>query len=479
MRNPIYLLAAILGAATLWLPASSAAAQCSVTGHESALFDLTDPILDLADATVRAEDAYAQLVQNADPDADHTSVVVEDLKRLIDDLFAAGSKLDRNNLDHLHGQERAEREVMDLCIDDHYRAKRVASSCTNELRDYRRVIRSLAILTEDLVFVIGNAQSAGADITSNASTLWPTTEARTDVRNEDLDRMDRLIREAKTIRSQLEGEVRAERHPRRALYDCIRQTPEYYESFGGDREDGRNTPSAVRENIRSMQQVLADCGFPPGPADGLWGDRTERAATSFIRAHGGEPAYGDRGRLAEQVVSYLTGETGPCPSETATAFTKEQLDYGCWQTEPECLKASKPRLRDYIDPNDRYRSEITEISSRLANQCGGPVFVKVLFEMSDGDTRYYNSRFMRDKEQWIVLDTSDSKRQILTIEGNLRGTGVSPPWGDGPTPGWFTGQMAYAWVGIPKDQPFPPEEKLWLGSPCETEGFKVDNLSRF
>ena len=310
---PFCILVALLAAAVLWLPAPSAAAQCSVTGHESALFDLTDPILDLADATVRAEDAYARLVSNADPGSESTSVVVEDLERLIDDLFAAGSKLDRNNLDHLHSQERVEREIIDHCIDDHYRARRVASSCADELGEYRRVIRSLVILTEDLIFVIGDADSARADITNNASTLWPTTEARTDVRNEDLDRMDRLIREAKTIRTQLEGEARAERHPRRALYDCIRQTPEYYESSGEGREDSGNTPFVGRDDIRSMQQVLAECGFQPGPADGIWGDRTERAATSFVRAHGGEPAYGDRGRLAEQVGSYLKGDAVPCP----------------------------------------------------------------------------------------------------------------------------------------------------------------------
>ncbi|MDE0342073.1 MAG: peptidoglycan-binding domain-containing protein [Deltaproteobacteria bacterium] len=202
---------------------------CSVANHESALLDFTDPMLDLTDTTADAEDAYAQLVENADPGLGHrTEVMVDDLERLIDDLFAAGSKLDRNNLDHLRGLERAEREVLDLCIDDHYRAGRVASSCADELREYRRVIRSLTILAEDMIFVIGNAESAGSDITINASTLWPTSEVKTQVRGEDLDTMDRLLREAKDIRRQLEGKVRAERHPRRALYSCIRQTPNYY-----------------------------------------------------------------------------------------------------------------------------------------------------------------------------------------------------------------------------------------------------------
>ena len=201
---------------------------CSVTDHESALFDLTDPILDLTDATADAEDAYAQLVQNADPGLGHrTEVVVSDLERLIGELFAAGSKLDRNNLDHLSGLERAEREVSDFCIDDHYRASRVASSCADELREYRRVIRSLTILAEDMLLVIANAENAGGDITINASTLWPTREVKTQVRDEDLDSTNRLIREAKHIRRQLEKEVRAQRHPRKALYSCIRQTPSY------------------------------------------------------------------------------------------------------------------------------------------------------------------------------------------------------------------------------------------------------------
>lgn len=200
---------------------------CSVAAQESALFDLVDPILDLADATVHAERAYTQLVQNADPGDSRTSVVVDDLERLIDDMFSAGSKLDQNNLAHLHGQEMAERDTMDRCVDDHYRAQRVASSCADELGEYRRAIRSLAILAEDLILAISNAESAGGDITINASTLWPTSDVRTNVRNDDLNRMNRLIREAKTIRIQLEGEARAERHPRRALYRCIRQTPNY------------------------------------------------------------------------------------------------------------------------------------------------------------------------------------------------------------------------------------------------------------
>ena len=219
---------AAVGAETSETQEEAHSTGCSVANHESALLDLTDTLFDLTDATAAAEEAYAQLIRNADPGREHTSVVVDDLERLIDNLFAVRSKLDRNNLEHLRDQEKAEREVMGLCIDDHYRAKRVASSCADELREYRRAIRSLTILAEDLIVLIGNAESAGGDITINASTTWPTSAARTKVRNEDLDRMNRLIREAKDIGRQLEGDIRAERHPRKDAYNCVRQMPTYY-----------------------------------------------------------------------------------------------------------------------------------------------------------------------------------------------------------------------------------------------------------
>ncbi|NBC31795.1 MAG: hypothetical protein GVY13_03870, partial [Alphaproteobacteria bacterium] len=54
-------------------------------------------------------------------------------------------------------------------------------------------------------------------------------------------------------------------------------------------------PDALtREDIRSIQQLLADLGYEPGPVDGLMGDRTAQAIREFQEAQGmavtGEPA---------------------------------------------------------------------------------------------------------------------------------------------------------------------------------------------
>ena len=44
--------------------------------------------------------------------------------------------------------------------------------------------------------------------------------------------------------------------------------------------------SELAENIRQTQEILKDCGFNPGPIDGVWGKQTRKATKDFIRASG-------------------------------------------------------------------------------------------------------------------------------------------------------------------------------------------------
>ncbi len=200
---------------------------CSVAGHKSVLSELMEPLIELTKAAAAVEDTYERLTRNAELGGNQVSVVVGDLEQLEDKLFAARSKLDRNNLDHWREQEETERGTMRDCIDDHYKADRVASSCSDELSRYRRTMRSVTALAEDMIRVMADASSAGGAITIGASTLWPTSAIRTNVVKTDLNTLGRLVRESQRTRSDLESEVQAERQTRNSLYNCVDQTPEY------------------------------------------------------------------------------------------------------------------------------------------------------------------------------------------------------------------------------------------------------------
>lgn len=154
--------------------------------------------------------------------------------------------------------------------------------------------------------------------------------------------------------------------------------------------------------------------------------------------------------------------------QAATALTEEQLAQGCWQTKPKCLKVRKPKLSTRINPDDRYRREETIISARFRNRCGGPIFVRILFGLNDGefDAKYL---FMEDKDQDEISERRMSKGAIESEEREARRIGAYPSWGEGSPPGWFTGEMAYAWIGVPK----VPEEVNYVSSHfCETELFE-------
>ena len=80
------------------------------------------------------------------------------------------------------------------------------------------------------------------------------------------------------------------------------------------------------ENVRDIQAMLSDCGFKPGPADGLWGRKTTAAAAAFVKAHGGSPS-SDRTILLAQVDGNRVGDAGPCPrSEPAESEPAQGRD---------------------------------------------------------------------------------------------------------------------------------------------------------
>ncbi len=68
------------------------------------------------------------------------------------------------------------------------------------------------------------------------------------------------------------------------------------------------------QGISDIQTVLDGCGFNPGPIDGLWGAKTAKAASDFVRAHGGSPVT-DESSLMAQVDGFRIGDQGPCPAD--------------------------------------------------------------------------------------------------------------------------------------------------------------------
>ena len=72
---------------------------------------------------------------------------------------------------------------------------------------------------------------------------------------------------------------------------------------------------AQDEKVREIQAMLDECGFNPGPADGLWGKRTAASAAAYVTRHGGSPTLGNASTLMAQVDNYKAGGQGPCPAD--------------------------------------------------------------------------------------------------------------------------------------------------------------------
>ena len=62
--------------------------------------------------------------------------------------------------------------------------------------------------------------------------------------------------------------------------------------------------------------MLTQCGFPPGPVDGRWKQRTARAAADYIRAHGGIVRSGNEYSLIFRVQDLIVSAGGPCPNSS-------------------------------------------------------------------------------------------------------------------------------------------------------------------
>ncbi len=89
---------------------------------------------------------------------------------------------------------------------------------------------------------------------------------------------------------------------------------------------GHAEDEAIKNNIREIQQVLNDCGFNAGPSDGIWGNRTTKAAQAFAQAHGWA-TFNDQSLLMAQVDAKRVGDnTDPCPSEETTTQASDESE---------------------------------------------------------------------------------------------------------------------------------------------------------
>ncbi len=118
------------------------------------------------------------------------------------------------------------------------------------------------------------------------------------------------------------------------------------------------------ENISEIQQVLNQCGFNSGPIDGAWGKKTAKAATAYVRAHGGAPNTDSRTRLMAQVNSYRVGDAEPCPPAGAVDWERYwSCKGGLFSTGVELELYQKKMtgkgrvLQDGIEINTDYRIE--------------------------------------------------------------------------------------------------------------------------
>ena len=81
-------------------------------------------------------------------------------------------------------------------------------------------------------------------------------------------------------------------------------------------------------DIRKVQQVLAKCGFDPGPVDGLWGRKTEAAATAYVKRYGARPGR-SRATLAAQVSAY--GQSCPTAEMARISTTGKNEVHKCYK----------------------------------------------------------------------------------------------------------------------------------------------------
>ncbi len=144
------------------------------------------------------------------------------------------------------------------------------------------------------------------------------------------------------------------------------------------------TDEASKNSIREVQQVLKDCGFNPGPIDGIWGKITENAATAYVRAHGTTPIADDSVLLMAQVDGHRVGDSGPCPSAGT--------DQASGQSRPETEVSSV--VADYSQKGNPHAGKneselIEEVRKNLDfhyqhDSTDSTIGVEVKVEVSDG-----------------------------------------------------------------------------------------------
>ncbi|MCY3875144.1 MAG: hypothetical protein OXF88_12735 [Rhodobacteraceae bacterium] len=117
----------------------------------------------------------------------------------------------------------------------------------------------------------------------------------------------------------------------------------------------------AQDGVKDIQAMLAECGFNPGPADGLWGAKTAKAAADYVRAHGGPPGSHDETALMAQVAKHMP----TCP-QTTTATNTSSGSLEITGGTPEHAKSRR-------EPLDGERKQLI---SQIANDLDGKRYEK-------------------------------------------------------------------------------------------------------
>ncbi len=123
---------------------------------------------------------------------------------------------------------------------------------------------------------------------------------------------------------------------------------------------------ASKQGIRDVQQVLEDCGFNPGPIDGVWGNKTTASAKSFLQAHGKPSTSEDTTILMAQVDSYRIGNDGPCPDKVADVAdqTSEKVGKPGKPVDAMVDMADQTQEGERKNPTEQLKTQIKEIVNK-------------------------------------------------------------------------------------------------------------------
>lgn len=151
---------------------------------------------------------------------------------------------------------------------------------------------------------------------------------------------------------------------------------------------------AQDEETRSIQAMLTECGFAPGPVDGRWGKKTEAAVVHYLTRHGETPGdsllHDGRSGLIAKVNGYRAGDQGPCPADHEATGPVEQEEDVTEQSEIRKAKLS-----------EKEAEIVTQISYQLDRQL--LPFKSVTFSQEgilevDDKTKFYGRVTFSDVE---------------------------------------------------------------------------------